>query len=449
MRWILFFLCLFLTACQRAMPLAEIPEFEVVADLKGQKNLRPVAFDSAIIELQRGTDYVAYPYWRWSFDHLDLSLLDACNAFLKNRFSASLSQWSSGSKDFGDWDSETADFVLNALADAGYDVVQPLSSSFHQERIKLRAELLLSAHITEIQSNICNVLNVFYFKDTELVAGNATITVEWEVFDNLKDRVIARLTTKGLGVVEKPTQNGNTLVLLRAIEDASRQLAHLQKFQDIVLGKVNVQHLVQSEKKQTKIRVKPAYAKNQKPIYEAPYLMKRSIVAIGEKEGTGFFISPDGYILTALKNVGEAKNIAITDSQGTRLPAQVLRINDRLDVALLKVDLTNHMALSVADETTPKELDDVFTIGNPTDFYARNTLGRGSISALRIKSKKDQHFIQVSIPTTTGYAGAPLLDSYGRVLGLHDGRNSGETNFSFYIPIWDVLRALGIEFKKS
>lgn len=449
MRFVWVFLLLILSGCQRAMPLAVIPEFEVPEDLKGKTNLRPVGFDSAFIDLKRGTDYVAYPYWRWSFDNVHLSWADTCNASLKNRFSASVSQWATGSKDFGDWESETADFVERPLIEAGYDIAGAKHSSFHQAWEKKRAEILLSAHIVEIQSNICHVLNFLYFRETNLSAGNATIQVEWEIFDKLQDRVIARLTTQGLGVVEKPTENGNTFVLLRALEDATRQLAHQKTFQEIVGAKVDIRSLVKKEKNQKPLTIKAPFAKNLKPIYESSFLLKRAVVAIDEKKGTGFFISPDGYILTALKNVGNAKKVALTDNQGTRLTATVLRKNTRLGVAFLKVDLSNHAALSVAPEALLKELTEVFTIGNPSDFYARNTLGRGIISSSRFKSQKDQRFIQATLPTTGGYAGAPLLDNYGRVLGVQDGRNLDETNFSFYVPIHDILRALRIEFKNS
>ena len=96
-----------------------------------------------------------------------------------------------------------------------------------------------------------------------------------------------------------------------------------------------------------------------------------------------------------------------------------------------------------------KELTEVFTIGNPADFQARSTLARGTISASRYQTTKDQHFIQASIPTTDGYAGAPLLDENALVLGLHDGRNTDETSFSYYIPIHDVLRAMNIRLIKN
>ncbi len=444
--WVIFLF--FLSACQMAMPLIMPSDFEVSENLTGKKS-RPIAFDSAMIEIKRGTDYVAYPYWRWSFDYVNLGLLDACNVYLKNRFGASVSQWAAGATDFGDWESETAGFIEEALIEAGYDVVSARTSHFHKEREKLRSELLLSAHITSIQSNICNVFNLFYFKDADLMAGNATITVDWEVFDKLQDRVVGTFTTQGFGVVEKPTQNGNTFLLLKALEDAAAHLAHLKDFQNLVLGKVNVQDLIQREKDQRPIFMKRYQPKNFTSLYEKAYLQKRAVVVVGDSEGTGFFISPEGYILTSLKNIGTAKQVALTDEQGTRFVAPVIRTNDRLGVALLKADIMRHTALPVAEEKIFKELSEVFTIGNPSDFYAKNTLSRGTITQIHTKSRKEIPVLQVDIPTTLGYAGAPLLDEYGRVLGIHEGRNKGETNFSYYIPIWEVLRALNIKYKNS
>ena len=445
MRFLVLLLLFILSACQRAIPLATLPDFEeeMIPSLK--KTLRPIAFDSVQISLKRGTDYVAYPYWRWSFDYVDLSLLDSCNVYLKNRFGASLSQWSSGAKDFGHWEDEAAGFVQDALIETGYDVVVGKASFKHKKERK-RAELLLSANITEIKSNICNVFNVFYFKDADLIAGNASIRVQWEVYDTLRDQVVGTFESVGLGVVEKPTQEGNRLILLRALESATEQLAHQQNFQKLVMGKISVSHLIQSEKSQKEILIKGYTPKNLKPLYEVASLYKKAVVEVAD-EGTGFFISPEGYILTSLNVVGNAQKVAVVDAQGTRMIAKVLRTNERLDVALLKLDVQKHTALPLAEETLPKELSDVFTIGNPSDYFARNTLARGTISSWRVQSAKDQHFIQATIPTTSGYAGAPLLDEYGRVLGIHDGRNTGETNFSYYIPVWDVLRALQVKVK--
>ena len=91
----------------------------------------------------------------------------------------------------------------------------------------------------------------------------------------------------------------------------------------------------------------------------------------------------------------------------------------------------------------------IFVIGNPEGGQARASVTRGHISNLRYKKKTGEEFIQASVTTTAGYAGAPLLDEFGNVLGLHDGRNSEETAFSYFIPIHEALRALNIKFSKN
>lgn len=441
-------LCFYLTGCQMAMDLAPVINREDRVDVSlGENKGRPIAYDSAVIELKRGTTYIAYPYWRWSFDNVNLTWLDQCNVSLKNRFSASTEEWSTGESAFGGWDSEASVFVEAPLKELGYDVVSHQKSAFRQNYEKHRSELLLSAHIKEIKSNICNLFNILYFKDVDLIAGNATILVHWEVFDKLKDEVVATFDTYGMGVVEKPTKNGEQLILLRALEDATDNLARMEGFIQLVRGQSDVRQLLKMEKEQTAIEVKIKKPRT-KMLYENATLLKRAVVQVGD-DGTGFFISPDGYILTNLKNVGNAKMIEIVDSHGVRQSAKIIRRNERLNVALLKIDLKNHAFLDVAGEEIPKALKEVFTIGNPADYTARSTLARGMVSSWRFKAKKDQHFIQASIPTTQGYAGAPLMDEYGHVLGIHDGRNLDETSFSYFIPIHDVLRALKIQLKQD
>ena len=108
------------------------------------------------------------------------------------------------------------------------------------------------------------------------------------------------------------------------------------------------------------------------------------------------------------------------------------------------MDLEKTTYLPIADEKLPNALDEVYTIGNPNDFKARSSVTSGKISALRMQKKQAQNFIQATIPTTAGFAGAPLLDAYGNVLGVHDRRNSVGTIFSYFTPIHDALRALNI-----
>ena len=435
---------LFLFGCQMSMKFPEQPEMAEVPRLPEFFKQRSLAFEKALIDLPRGQTYIAYPYWRWSFNKLDISLLESCNALLRYRFSNSTEDWAMGEKKFGDWQSDVADFVNAPLKELGYDIIESSATTFKRSREKRKAELLLSARITDIKSNHCNLFNVFYFHGADLIAGNAYIQVEWEVYDTLADKVIARFTTTGVGEVEKPTEKGNELILLRALSDATNRLAHEEDFYRIVTQQDTLSSLIKAEGKQSPIILDIPRNQEIRPLNEHYAFTKRATVTVGE-DASGFYITQDGHILTTAEAVGSAHTVAVEDSQGVRYQAKVLRTNFRLNVALLKAVTNKTSYLPIAEESILKPLMNAFTIGNSEGGQMRATVTQGIISNHRFTKKTNENFIQVSIPTTTGYAGAPLLDEFGNVLGLHDGRNSEETNFSYFIPIHDALRALNIQ----
>ena len=440
----MFFLC----GCQMAMKFPEQPDLNEIPKLPEYHKQRSIAFEKAVIDLPRGQTYIAYPYWRWSFDHLNISLLESCNALLRYRFSNSTEDWAMGEKKFGDWQSDAAEFVNTPLKELGYDVIEASSTTFKRHREKQKAELLLSARITDIKSNQCNLFNIMYFRGAELIAGNAYVQVEWEVYDTLADKVIARFTTTGIGEVEKPTEKGNELILLRALSDATNQLAHEEDFYRIITQQDTLDNLISAEEKQKAIVLDMSHEQETRPLNEHYTFTKRATVTVGDN-ASGFYITRNGHILTTAEAVGSARIVAIEDSQGVRYQAKVLRTNFRLNVALLEAIANKTSYLPIAEESILKPLMETFTIGNPEGGQERATVTKGIVSNHRFKKKKRENFIQVSIPTTSGYAGAPLLDEFGNVLGLHDGRNSDETNFSYFIPIHDALRGLNIKYEKK
>ena len=448
MKKLFFFLLLFLFGCQMSMKFPDQMEMMQIPQLPEFFKQRSVAFEKALIDLPRGQTYITYPYWRWSFSHLDISFLESCNALLRYRFSNSTEDWSMGEKKFGDWQSDAAEFVNAPLKELGYDVIEASTTTFKRYREKRKAELLLSARITDIKSNQCNLFNFLYFRGADVIAGNAYVQVEWEVYDTLSDKVIAKFTTTGVGEVEKPTEKGNELLLLRALSDATNRLAHEEDFYRIVTQQDTLNDLIKAEEKQKPIILDMPHEKENRPLNEHYTFTKRATVTVGE-DASGFYITRDGHILTTAEAVGSANVIAVEDSQGVRFQAKVLRTNFRLNVALLKSVAHKTPYLPIPEEDILKPLMNVFTIGNPEGGQMRATVSQGIISNHRFRRKTNENFIQVSISTTKGYAGSPLLDEFGNVLGLHDGRNSEETNFSYYIPIHDALRALNIQNEKK
>ena len=86
-------------------------------------------------------------------------------------------------------------------------------------------------------------------------------------------------------------------------------------------------------------------------------------------------------------------------------------------------------------------------MGNPSDYSARDMIMRGMVSSLKSISSQDFSQIQVSILTSDGFGGAPLLDEYGRVLGVHDGYPNQDGHLANYVPIWDIVRALNLSWQ--
>ena len=444
MKKFLFVLLFLLGGCQQAMKYPELPEIEKTPALPPLYKQRPIAFEKAIIDLPRGQTYIAYPYWRWSFDNVDIGVFDACNTTSKNRFGNSTADWAEGEKKFGSWQDEAAEFFNTPLKEMGYDVVDAFSTTFKRNREKRRAELLISARIKDIKSNQCNLFNSILMQSESLIGGDAYVEVEWEIYDTLADKVIATFTTSGIGIVSKPTEKGNELILLRALQSAAERLGHEEDFYRLITQQDTLDNLMAAESKQTPIVLRMQQKQNTRPLDENYFLTKRATVTVGE-DASGFYISKDGHILTTAEAVGAARTVSIEDSQGTRFEAKVIRTNFRLNVALLKAVTNKTYLLPIAPEEILNPLMKVFTVGNPEGGQNRATITQGIISNTRFKKKKNLYFIQASITTTAGYAGAPLLDEFGNVLGLHDGRNSEETTFSYFIPIHDALRALKVQ----
>jgi uncharacterized protein len=133
--------------------------------------------------------------------------------------------------------------------------------------------------------------------------------------------------------------------------------------------------------------------------------------------GTGFFVSEDGYLLTAFHVVADAARIAIRTKAGT-VAAMLVKTDKANDVALLKVAGT-FSALPVVSSRGAKLGESVFTIGFPNiqlqGFAPKLT--KGEISSLSGMQDDPREF-QISVPVQPGNSGGPLVNQYGNVVGV-------------------------------
>lgn len=135
--------------------------------------------------------------------------------------------------------------------------------------------------------------------------------------------------------------------------------------------------------------------------------------------GTGFFVTKNGYLLTNYHVVKGARRVEIRTTNGIRMEALVVK-EDRLnDLAILKVDGEDFKPLPIAQSESVGLGEDVFTVGFPQISIQgmSEKLTKGSISALAGMRDDDSRF-QTSTPVQPGNSGGALMDHHGNVIGV-------------------------------
>ncbi len=139
--------------------------------------------------------------------------------------------------------------------------------------------------------------------------------------------------------------------------------------------------------------------------------------------GSGFFITEDGYLLTSYHVVKEADKIVVKTKQGS-FTATLVKADNSNDIAILKVSGSFH-PLPLAASQDVKLGEPVLTIGFPnTDVQGEEPkLTRGDISSLSGMQDDQRHF-QISVPVQPGNSGGMLVNKYGNVVGIVRARLS-------------------------
>ncbi|MHB1224128.1 MAG: S1C family serine protease [Gemmatimonadaceae bacterium] len=165
-----------------------------------------------------------------------------------------------------------------------------------------------------------------------------------------------------------------------------------------------------------------------------------AVVSVGVEggSGSGFFIRRDGVLLTNAHVVRNAARVEVGLADGRRLPGRVLGADPGMDVAVVKVDLTDAPVVPAGNSDALQVGQITIAIGNP--FGLDRTLTTGVVSAVN-RSPRGVQFgglIQTDAAINPGNSGGPLLDSDGRVVGINSAifSSSGSSaGVGFAIPI--------------
>ncbi len=154
-------------------------------------------------------------------------------------------------------------------------------------------------------------------------------------------------------------------------------------------------------------------------------------------QGSGFFISPDGYIVTNNHVVEDAEDITVTLESGDKYPAKLIGTDPRTDIALIKVNAPGKTFPYVEFETKdPRVGDWVLAVGNP--FGLGGTVTAGIISAHnRDIGSGPYDYLQIDAAVNRGNSGGPSFDLDGKVVGVNTAifsPSGGNVGIAFAIP---------------
>ena len=154
-------------------------------------------------------------------------------------------------------------------------------------------------------------------------------------------------------------------------------------------------------------------------------------------QGSGFFITADGYAVTNNHVVDKAKAVEITTDDGKTYDAKVVGTDARTDLALVKVDGRSDFPYVKLAETSPRIGDWVVAVGNPFGLGGTVTAGIVSARGRDIGSGPYDDFIQIDAPVNKGNSGGPTFDMEGNVIGVNTAifsPSGGSVGIAFDIP---------------
>jgi serine protease Do len=135
-------------------------------------------------------------------------------------------------------------------------------------------------------------------------------------------------------------------------------------------------------------------------------------------QGSGFFISNDGYIVTNNHVVDHASEVTVTTADGKSMSAKVIGVDNKTDLALLKADGKDFPFVTFSSKA-PRVGDWVIAVGNPFGLGGTVTAGIVSARGRDIGSGPYDDFLQIDAPVNHGNSGGPTFNAEGQVVGVN------------------------------
>ncbi|WP_420473723.1 DegQ family serine endoprotease [Noviherbaspirillum sp. ST9] len=167
--------------------------------------------------------------------------------------------------------------------------------------------------------------------------------------------------------------------------------------------------------------------------------------------GSGFIISPDGFVLTNAHVVADADEVTVKLTDKREFKAKVLGADTYTDVALLKIEATGLPAVKMGNPRALEPGEWVAAIGAPFGFENSVTAGIVSAKGRLLPNESYVPFIQTDVAVNPGNSGGPLFNMRGEVIGINSmiySRTGGYMGLSFAIPI-DIASDVAEQLRTS
>ncbi len=166
--------------------------------------------------------------------------------------------------------------------------------------------------------------------------------------------------------------------------------------------------------------------------------------------GSGFVLTPDGYIATNQHLVEGGSKFTVTFYDGTKYDARLVGEDAMRDLAVLKIDSHDLKVLEIGDSSELRPGQTVIAIGTPYDFSLAGTMTCGIVSGVNRevamtddygRAQKTMTLIQTDATINPGNSGGPLINMAGQVVGINFMKLQDEyEGLGFAIPINNAVQ---------
>ena len=157
----------------------------------------------------------------------------------------------------------------------------------------------------------------------------------------------------------------------------------------------------------------------------------------GMSQGSGFFVSDDGYIVTNNHVISKGSKFTVILHDGTKLEATLVGSDKRSDLAVLKVEAEKKFTYVSFDDKNPRIGEWVVAVGNPFGLGGTVTAGIVSANGRHISASRYDDFIQIDAAVNKGNSGGPTFNLSGKVVGVNTAifsPSGGNVGIAFAIP---------------